>query len=144
MRVSKLIGVVAVVSLLAVSLWAQQQSPEIKKVPIKAVSPVSGAEMYKNYCAVCHGVDGRGDGPAAPALKTPPADLTQLAKQNGGHYPGLKVAAAIRGEGAPTAHGTKEMPVWGPLFRSISSGHEAEVAQRVTNLTKYIEELQAK
>jgi len=143
MRVSKLIGVVAVVSVFAVCLWAQQ-APEVKHVPIKTVSPASGADMYKNYCAVCHGLDGKGDGPAAAAMKTPPADLTQLAKKNNGQYPGLKVAAAIRGEGAPTAHGTKEMPVWGPLFRSISGGHEAEISQRVTNLTKYIETLQAK
>jgi len=143
MRVSRFIGMAVIVSGLALSVWAQQ-APAIKKMPIKSVSPASGVQMFNNYCATCHGTDGRGDGPAAAALKTAPADLTQLAKQNNGKFPAMKVAAAIRGEGAPTAHGTKEMPVWGPLFRSISSGHESEVEQRVSNLTKYIEGLQAK
>jgi mono/diheme cytochrome c family protein len=101
--------------------------------------------MYTSYCAVCHGTDGKGGGPAASALKTPPADLTMLSKNNGGKYPALKVTSTIRGGPSNLpAHGSKEMPVWGPLFWGMSNGHEAEVQQRVTNLTHYIETLQAK
>jgi len=128
---------------------AQDQTPNqsqkvIEHTTVKSTSPASGKEMYTTYCAVCHGTDGKGGGPAASALKTPPKDLTQLSKNNGGKFPALKVSAAIRGEGDVAAHGTKEMPVWGSLFWNMSHGHEGEVQQRVANLTKYIESLQAK
>jgi len=101
-------------------------------------------KCIQTYCAVCHGTDGKGAGPAASALKVPPTDLSALSKNNGGKYPGLKVDASIRGESSLPAHGSKDMPVWGHLFWSMSSGHEGEVQQRVTNLTKYIQSLQAK
>jgi len=143
MRASKRLWTVAVIAAFVFPLYAQEK-PEIKQAPIKKISPASGQEMFKSYCATCHGTDARGDGPAAAALKTPPADLTMLTKKNNGQFPSLKVVSAIRGDTANPAHGTKEMPVWGPLFRSISGGHEGEVEQRVTNLTKYIETLQAK
>ncbi len=123
-----------------------QGQPEkvIKHVPIKETSPVSGKDMYMAYCAVCHGTDGKGGGPAASALKVPPTDLALLSKNNGGKYPALKVESSIRGESALPAHGSKEMPVWGSLFFNMSGGHETEVQQRVANLTKYIESLQVK
>jgi mono/diheme cytochrome c family protein len=121
-----------------------QAGTTIKHVPITSTSPVSGKDMFTAYCAVCHGPDGKGAGPAASALKTPPTDLTVLSKNNGGKYPALKVSSTIRGEGGFPAHGNKEMPVWGALFWNLSGGHESEVQQRVANLTKYIESLQAK
>jgi hypothetical protein len=67
-----------------------------------------------------------------------------LSKNNGGKYPGLKVTSAIRGESNVAAHGSKDMPVWGSLFLNLSHGHESEVQQRVSNLSQYIESLQAK
>ncbi len=122
----------------------QNQTKTIEHTTVKPTSAASGAEMYKTYCAVCHGTDGKGDGPAASALKARPTDLTQLSKSNEGKFPALKVTAAIRGEGDVAAHGTKDMPVWGSLFWNMSHGHEGEVQQRVANLTKYIESLQEK
>jgi len=122
----------------------QAGSTTIKHVPIATTSPVSGKDMFTAYCAVCHGPDGKGAGPAASALKTPPTDLTVLSKNNGGKFPSMKVSSTIRGEGGFPAHGNKEMPVWGALFWNLSGGHESEVQQRVSNLTKYIESLQAK
>src|SRR5271165_1679504 len=123
----------------------QNQSPKvIQHVPVKQTSAASGKEMYTTYCAVCHGTDGKGGGPAASALKTPPADLAMLSKNNGGKYPALKVSSAIRGTGDLPAHGSKDMPIWGSLFWGMSHGHEGEVQQRVTNLTHYIETLQEK
>ena len=122
----------------------EQPKATIQHTPVKATSPASGKEMYTAYCAVCHGTDGKGGGPAASALKTPPADLTTLSKNNGGKYPALKVTSAIRGEANLPAHGTKDMPVWGSLFWGMSHGHQGEVQQRVANLTEYIESLQAK
>jgi mono/diheme cytochrome c family protein len=121
-----------------------QPKKEIKHVPIKPTSAASGEEMYKTYCAVCHGVDGKGSGPAAEALKVPPPDLTTLAQKNGGKYPALKVSAIIRGEEVLAAHGSKDMPIWGNLFWNLSGGHESEVQQRVSNLNKHIESLQKK
>ncbi len=121
-----------------------QTEPVIKHVPLKDTSPASGKDMYVSYCGVCHGTDGKGNGPAAGAMKMPPTDLTLLSKNNGGKYPALKVSSTIRGDSAIPAHGSKDMPVWGSLFWAMSKGHESEVQQRVANLTKYIESLQAK
>jgi mono/diheme cytochrome c family protein len=136
--------VLAVVIALVMMASAQEPKKEIKHVPITPTSPASGQEMYKTYCAVCHGTDAKGNGPAAEALKVPPTDLTALAGKNGGKYPAMKVAAIIRGEDVLAAHGSKEMPIWGHLFRSISGGHESEVHQRVANLNQYLESLQKK
>lgn len=136
----------AVVLAVALSAGAQQTQPstQIKHVPVKPTSAASGAEMYLNYCAVCHGKDGKGNGPANAALKVSATDLTTLTQKNGGKYPGLHVTSVIRGEGDLPAHGSKDMPVWGPLFWRMSQGHEAEVQQRIANLNQYIESLQAK
>ncbi len=149
MSIKKLTLIFAAMIVCAWTAAAQDQAqgrPEktIKHVPIKSTSPVSGKEMYTAYCAVCHGIDGKGGGPAASALKVPPTDLTLLRKNNGGKYPALKVSSSIRNESDLPAHGSKEMPVWGTLFWGMSSGHEGEVQQRAANLTKYIESLQAK
>jgi mono/diheme cytochrome c family protein len=146
MRTHKtLLLVIVTVLALGVLLCAQEAAKkEVKHVPIKPTSAASGQEMYKTYCAVCHGTDGKGKGPAADAMKVPPTDLTVLAQKSGGKYPALRVAAVIRGEEALSAHGSKDMPIWGSLFWSMSGGHEAEVQQRVANVNKYIESLQKK
>jgi len=149
MSIKNIIVVVTSLFVFTCTVAAQEttQAPPakvIQHVPVKAVSAASGKEMYTAYCAVCHGTDGKGGGPAASALKVPATDLTLLRKNNGGKYPALKVSSSIRGESALPAHGSKEMPVWGALFWSMSSGHESEVQQRVANLSHYIESLQAK
>jgi len=100
--------------------------------------------MFNSYCAVCHGTDAKGAGPAASAMKTNPADLTALAKKSGGKYPASHVAAVLRGQSITASHGSQDMPVWGPLFSSISQGHEAQVQQRIANLVDYVETLQTK
>jgi mono/diheme cytochrome c family protein len=135
--------------LLAFLSLAQQKEVkqvEIKKVPITHTDPTSGQEMYTAYCAVCHGTDGKGVGPATPALKTAPPDLTTLTKRNNGKYPALHVAQIIKGDIASPAHGDKDMPVWGRAFRSLQSGttFEADVQRRISSLNGYIESLQEK
>ena len=137
-------ALLAVVMAMVAMMSAQEGKKEIRHVPIQPTSAASGQQMYKSYCAVCHGIDGKGNGPAAEALKVPPPDLTVLASKNGGKYPALKVAAIIRGEEVLAAHGSKDMPIWGHLFWSISGGHVSEVHQRVANLNQYIESLQKK
>jgi len=74
----------------------------------------------------------------------PTTDLTMLSAKNGGTFPAAHVAAVIQGDAITPAHGSKDMPVWGPVFLSMSQGHPAEVQQRVANLTTYIESLQEK
>ena len=149
MRVIKFIGLAVALAMLFSLAIAQQaapaqNAPAVKHVPIKNTSPNDGKSMFDNYCAVCHGKDGKGTGPAASALKATPTDLTALAKNAGGKYPAPHVASVIRGQATTTAHGSKDMPVWGPLFSSISQGHEAQVQQRITNLVEYVGTLQAK
>ncbi len=148
MRVMKFISVaviLVIISALAVAQQAPaQSSAQVRHVPITNAPSNSGKEMYNSYCAVCHGTDGKGNGPAASAMKTPPTNLTVLAKNDGGKYPSAHVAAVIRGQATTPSHGSQDMPVWGPLFSSISQGHDAQVQQRVANLVTYIEELQAK
>jgi len=142
--VYRIIGSIAVgIGLLAlVSGPASAQDPQVKKEPIQQTSATSGAEMYKTYCAACHGKSGRGDGPAAAELKVPPTDLTLLAKNNGGKYPEDKVAATLRFGAKAPAHGTPDMPTWGPLFRSLKQGDDSMVNLRISNLVKYIKTLQ--
>ena len=149
MRVMKFISVAVVLALLFSLAIAQQaapaqNTPSVKHVPITNAPPTSGKAMFNSYCAVCHGTDAKGSGPAASAMKTPPTDLTGLAKNSGGKYPAAHVAAVIRGQATTAAHGSQDMPVWGPLFSSISQGHESQVQQRISNLVGYIETLQAK
>src|SRR5579872_4206734 len=148
MRVMKFISVAAILVMISAFAAGQnapaQSSTTVKHVPITNTPSNSGKVMFNNYCAVCHGSDAKGDGPAAPAMKTPPIDLTVLAKNNGGKYPAAHVAAVIHGQAALPSHGSPDMPVWGPLFSSISQGHEGQVQQRVSNLVNYIDTLQVK
>jgi mono/diheme cytochrome c family protein len=149
MRVMKFISVAVALAMLLTLAIAQQaapaqNAPAVKHVPITNAPPNSGKEMFNSYCAVCHGKDAKGTGPAATAMKTNPVDLTSLAKNSGGKYPASHVAAVIRGQAITASHGSQDMPIWGPLFSSISQGHEAQVQQRISNLVGYIETLQTK
>lgn len=139
-------GLFCLLLFVASAARAQNTPPKIKMVPPPKTSAASGAEMYNAYCASCHGKDGKGDGPAAPALKGPVPDLTTLAQRNGGKYPAAHVDAVIRfGAEAPVAHGTLTMPTWGPMFGAMhQSTNSPEVRLRISNLTQYLGTLQVK
>ena len=128
--------------LVATAGWAQEKT--VKKVPIVQSNSTSGKEMFADYCAPCHGLSGKGDGPAASALKAAPADLTLLAQKNGGKFPMDHVMYVLRKGTSSASHGNSEMPVWGPLFRSLNPSASEIVDQRIKNLSTYIESLQAK
>lgn len=103
---------------------------------------LAGADSFDRYCAVCHGPGGRGDGPVASTLRTRPADLTSLTQRNDGAFPRDRVRDLITGTGhALPAHGTTEMPVWGPIFQAFESDARARV--RIANLVNYVESIQA-
>jgi len=123
----------------------QAQTTTIRNVPVTSTSPGDGKEMFNTYCSVCHGVDGRGAGPAAAALKKSPADLTQLTRNNNGQFPDRRISLVLTaGPAEILSHGSKEMPVWGKIFKSIGSGNEGVARLRVGNLTDYVKSIQAK
>ena len=115
----------------------------ITRVNAQPTASVNGVDLFKEYCAVCHGNDAKGTGPAADALKKRPADLTQLARKNGGTFPELHVLNFIKGDDVVAAHGSRDMPIWGTIFASLSPNQDL-VEVRVYNLLKYIEGVQAK
>src|SRR6266568_4359596 len=102
MRVMKFISLTVILVVISTFAVAQQApaetAPTVKHVTITHTASNSGKEMFNSYCAVCHGKDGKGNGPAASAMKTPPTDLTLLAQKDGGKYPASHVAAVIHGE----------------------------------------------
>ena len=130
-------------SFLGLGNTASAQDKQVKNEPIKQTLPLSGAGMFRDYCAVCHGKDAKGDGPAARALKQTPADLTTLAKRHDGKFPDSYVAKVLRNGVKAPAHGDVEMPVWGPLFRSMDSD-PAIMYVRISSLVSYIKSLQVK
>ena len=135
---------IACLALWTASHVKSQEQPSkvtIEKVPAQATPEVSGAKLFQTYCAVCHGTNGKGNGPAALALKTPPPDLTLLAKNNGGNFPGKRVVLELT-DPTQAPHGNKDMPIWGDVFRSM--GSSAIATMRETNLTNYLKSIQAK
>lgn len=101
---------------------AAQTSPKLVKAPARPTSSVSGKDMFLQYCTPCHGLSGKGDGPAASAMRVRPADLTKLAAKYQGTFPDMEVGEALRAGPTPTTssnvHGSETMPVWGPVFRA--------------------------
>src|SRR5947208_1359608 len=90
-RILFIVGVATTVA------FAADQAPKVKAVPVKLSGSIDGAELFREHCAVCHGIDAKGNGPAAAALKKHPADLTQISRKNGGKFPELAVLGKIRG-----------------------------------------------
>jgi mono/diheme cytochrome c family protein len=115
-----------------------------EKATPRDATEVSGAKLFRYYCASCHGADGKGHGPAAPSLKAEPADLTALSQKNGGKYPADHVLHVLSNEGDESVHGSKDMPVWGPIFRKTGGGDQNLGRLRSHNLTDYIKSIQAK
>jgi len=104
----------------------------------------SGADTYKAYCASCHGASGIGDGPTAPALRQKPANLTTITRRRGGKFPREEMMDFVLGRGRRIgAHGSRDMPVWGPLFRELNP-FDSKVDVRATRLIDYLESIQVK
>ena len=102
----------------------------------------SGEVIYKQYCAACHGSDGKGGGPVASELKNTPPDLTTLAVRHGGKFPFEYVFSVLQfGPGFP-AHGSVDMPTWGPIFNFMDKHNERAARQRIKNVTAYLATLQ--
>jgi mono/diheme cytochrome c family protein len=104
---------------------------------------LDGEQWFRAYCAACHGVDGKGHGPAASALKTVPADLTTIAERNRGTFPRARIAEFVaNGRPAVAAHGSTDMPVWGPNFIALAGGSSRPVSERIDAVVSYVESIQ--
>jgi mono/diheme cytochrome c family protein len=126
-------------------VWAFSQSAPVPNRDYQTlIYSVRGQDLFHSYCASCHGLEGKGDGPAAAALKPSPANLTLIAKRNGGTFPAERVRKTIAGEEAGVViHGSREMPIWGPIFRRIEDDQDFGDV-RLQNLTGYLQSIQKK
>ena len=141
--------IIAVAGLLAVALGVggcRARAPETAPAP--SPDPVLaelGREIFLRRCASCHGDAGRGDGPAAGALRTPPADLTRIAARRGGSFPKGEIARFVDGRFAVEAHGSREMPVWGERLgeRIPEAGVSEEVVRgQIGVVVEYLQTIQ--
>jgi mono/diheme cytochrome c family protein len=110
---------------------------------VHLIPSLEGSDLFHSYCASCHGADGKGDGPAAKALTAKVADLTTISKRNGGVFPAKRVERTIAGDDAILAHGSREMPIWGPIFHQVEQDRDLGHI-RLRNVTQYIETIQQK
>jgi mono/diheme cytochrome c family protein len=137
------LGVACILSTHVAGQEPATQKPKIAATIAVPIVSVEGKDNFDAYCAVCHGTTGKGDGPAAPAMKAAVPDLTTITQRNKGTFNRARVDEIIRGAGrTPTpAHGVETMPIWGDIFR-----HEdkARIALRIRNLINYLESIQVK
>lgn len=103
-----------------------------------------GERTFQTHCASCHGPLAEGDGPVAATLTVPVPNLRTLSQRNGGNFPTDAVASYIDGRSYPAAHGTREMPVWGPVFsvtQQLVVGAESP-EERIAGVMTFLRELQ--
>lgn len=133
--------ITAVVAFAAAGLSFANETQRIV-IPVERTSPNDGKQMYANYCAPCHGTDGRGSGPAAFALKPRPTDLTLLARSKGGKFPEVHVIAVLQFGPDVPAHASATMPAWGPILGNMNRTNFQDKQLRISNLTRYLESIQ--
>jgi mono/diheme cytochrome c family protein len=138
------LGSVLIILFLTALAAAQQDRIPKKNAASGKSDSISGKQLYSSYCAMCHGADAKGGGPFSTQLKAWPPDLTQFTKKNNGVFPSMHLSEVIDGEFDKPVHGSKEMPIWGPVFRSMAHGHNDSAQLRINNLVKYLESLQQK
>ena len=121
---------------------AQAKQTKIERTTAKPIASVQGVDTFKAYCASCHGPEAKGNGPAAKALAKAPADLTTISKRHNGNFSVADVETVIRGTNEMIVHGSRDMPIWGPVFDSVNGNDKAVVQLRITNLVNYIKSIQ--
>ena len=119
-----------------------QAVPRSEQQSRQLIHSVGGSDLFRAYCAPCHGSDAKGHGPAARALKAKVPDLTVLTRDNSGQFPSIRVSRVIMGEDVVASHGSREMPIWGPIFHQIESDVDKGNV-RLENLVKYLEAIQS-
>ena len=134
--------VTAITAVIAAGMCYADQSSAKVIIPVDKTNATNGKQMYVNYCAPCHGVDGRGHGPAATALKTQPTDLTGLSKKYHGRFPDTHIVSVLQFGAVVPSHGSAEMPVWGPILGKMNMANSQDKQLRISNLSRYIESMQ--
>ncbi len=138
----KQILVTAMAATLTMGVALAGQTPNAITIHAGKTAANNGQHMYASYCAPCHGTDGKGNGPAAGALKLPPPDLTTLSKNNHGKFPGSHVVTVLQFGSEMPAHGSAQMPVWGPILSKMNRTNPQEKQLRMSNLSRYLETIQ--
>ena len=129
----------AVAVLWSVPLWAQETTK--RPAEVKLIVSIQGKDLFKSYCASCHGLDAKGHGPMAAALKIAPSDLRRISIRNRDVFPMMRVEKIIAGEELPAGHGSSEMPVWGPIFSRVTT--DVDLGRvRIDNLARYLRDIQ--
>ena len=149
-RTSLKIVLAAIVSVLVGMMipnhWRASFEDKSKGPPpgARLIESVEGRVLFDAYCASCHGKDGKGYGPASAVLNKTIPDLTRIQQRNGGQFPQDLVRAIVSGDKPGiAAHGSREMPTWGPIFQQIAWDQDLD-RLCINNLTKYLESLQQK
>ena len=130
-----------------VAAWIAVGALMLVGVPAHAADDAQGKQLFIKYCGSCHGPDGKGDGMLSGVLKQKPADLTLIAKKNGGKFPEQTVMRFIDGTTDVRAHGNPDMPVWGEVFKeqlADSPTQQAEIRSTILEITNYIGSIQEK
>jgi mono/diheme cytochrome c family protein len=135
--VSDLCAAMLAVLLLPAAVIAQ--TPEV----VTTRQTTTGSEVFRTYCATCHGSSARGDGPLASSMTRKPANLTEIAQRNGGVFPADMVFRTIDGRQPLKGHGGPDMPVWGDVFsKSREAGDADRVKGVVQSLVEYLDSIQ--
>lgn len=130
--------------LLAMSMWPLPGFSQEAEVI------ASGKHEFRQHCAICHGLNGKGDSVMVNLnlLTNNPPDLTQLSKQHGGKFPFWQVYRIIDGREPVKGHGTPGMPIWGDLLSmQEDAGNlsaETKATGRILNIVHYLQSLQEK
>lgn len=141
-----LIALTLVTAFLLLGEFASWGDRPVKRNPdekVMLIQSLKGADLFRSYCASCHGRDGKGDGPVAPALNAKVPDLTTIAQRHGGVFPEKWVTELIEGPKSVLAHGSREMPIWGPIFHQIENDHDYGQV-RLKNVSDYLRSIQQK
>jgi mono/diheme cytochrome c family protein len=137
----KYVLITLMAAILAVGMGLAQSNANVT-IPFKETAATSGKQMYANYCAPCHGADGKGHGPAAIALKRQPVDLTVLSRKNGGQFPVKHIVAVLQFGTDLPSHGSAEMPIWGPILGKLDKSSPQDQQLRISNLSRYLKTIQ--
>ena len=137
MTVRSVSGLSLAVMIFGLASAAQRASPPKEGL----IASIQGPALYKTYCAACHGLEAKGNGPIASTLKIPPADLTGISARNGGTFPLMRIQRIISGEEERRGHGS--MPVWGPVFSQVDRDQDLGRV-RIDNLARYLRDIQTK
>jgi mono/diheme cytochrome c family protein len=128
----------------AAYMHADDKAKPVQNQPRKPlIHSLNGVDIFRAYCASCHGIDATGNGPAAPALTAKVPDLTTIAQRNGGVFPAARVRKIINGEEAVISHGSRAMPIWGPIFHQVEEDRDYGDV-RLRNITEYLRSIQRK